>query len=103
MSVVEDIRKVTQDFLAPELRAIAVRIEELEKRMDIRFKSVDDRFNAVDQKMDARFTVQDQKMDTAEQRATERHAQLIREIARLADVIELKERVARIESMSKAS
>ena len=92
MSVVEDIRKVAQDFLAPELRAIAVRIEELEKRMDLRFKAVDDR-----------FTAQDQKMETAEQRATERHAQLMREISRLADVIELKERVARIESMSKAS
>ena len=103
MSVVEDIRKVAQDFLAPELRAIAVRIEELEKRMDLRFKAVDDRFSVQDQKMNDRFTAQDQKMETAEQRATERHAQLMREISRLADVIELKERVARIESMSKAS
>ena len=34
MSVIEDVRQVVQDFLAPELRAIAVQIESLNKRMD---------------------------------------------------------------------
>ena len=34
MSAIEDVRQVVQDFLAPELRAIAVQIESLNKRMD---------------------------------------------------------------------
>jgi hypothetical protein len=33
MSVVEDTRKVIQDFLAPELRSIAVRLDSLEKQL----------------------------------------------------------------------
>ena len=34
VSAIEDVRQVVQDFLAPELRAIAVQIESLNKRMD---------------------------------------------------------------------
>lgn len=34
MSVIEDSRKVLQDYFAPELRAIAVRLDTLEKRLE---------------------------------------------------------------------
>ena len=34
MSAIEDVRQVVQDFLAPELRAIAVQIESLNNPMD---------------------------------------------------------------------
>jgi Mg2+ and Co2+ transporter CorA len=34
MGVVEDIRKVMQDFLAPELREISARLDALEKKTD---------------------------------------------------------------------
>jgi hypothetical protein len=34
MSVIEDVRNVLQDFLAPELRAISVRLDVLEKKVD---------------------------------------------------------------------
>lgn len=34
MSVIEDIRNVLQDFLAPELRAISARLDALEKKVD---------------------------------------------------------------------
>jgi tetrahydromethanopterin S-methyltransferase subunit G len=33
MSVVEDVRKVMQDFLAPELREVTARLDALEKQM----------------------------------------------------------------------
>jgi hypothetical protein len=33
-SVIEDSRKVLQDFIAPELRAISTRLEALEKKFD---------------------------------------------------------------------
>ena len=40
MSVVEDIRKVMQDFLAPELREITARLGALEKKTDRQHKEV---------------------------------------------------------------
>jgi hypothetical protein len=34
MSVVQDVRQVIQDFLAPELREIHARLDALEKKVD---------------------------------------------------------------------
>jgi tetrahydromethanopterin S-methyltransferase subunit G len=34
MSVVEDVRKVMQDFLAPELRGITARLDAVEKQIE---------------------------------------------------------------------
>ncbi|HZD49885.1 MAG TPA: hypothetical protein VE178_14185 [Silvibacterium sp.] len=39
MSVVEDVRTVVQDFLAPELRELKARVEALEKRMNDRLST----------------------------------------------------------------
>lgn len=41
MSVVDDVRKAMQDFLAPELRDLAARIEALEKHIDHRFNTLE--------------------------------------------------------------
>jgi hypothetical protein len=41
MGTLEDIRKVLQDFLSPEIRSLAVRLEELEKRMNERFDAAE--------------------------------------------------------------
>ena len=46
MSVVEDVRQVIQDFLAPELRALTARIEALEVKMDSRFEALNARISA---------------------------------------------------------
>jgi hypothetical protein len=85
MSVIEDTRKLLQDFLAPELRELTARIDALEERIETRFKGIDARF------------------DSAERLASERHTQILQAIGRLADVYELRERVARIEAREKAS
>ena len=53
MSVVEDVRQVLQDFLAPELRAVSARLDSIEKVMDARFGSVDVKFESIDVKFDA--------------------------------------------------
>ena len=45
MSSVEDVRKALQDTLAPDLKALTVKVEELEKRMNLRFDAMDDRMN----------------------------------------------------------
>jgi len=46
MSVIEDTRKLLQDFLAPELRELTARIDALEEKIDARFRGVDSRFDA---------------------------------------------------------
>jgi len=89
MSVIEDTRKLLQDFLAPELRELSARVDALEERMD-------SRFDTLEKRMDARF-------EAAEHLASERHAQTMQAISRLADVYELRERIARIEAREKAS
>lgn len=61
MSVIEDTRKLRQYFLAPELRELSACVGALEARIDARF-------------------------DSAERLASERHAQTMPAIGRLADV-----------------
>ena len=38
MGVIEDVRKVIRDTVAPDLKALAVRVDELEKRVEQRFQ-----------------------------------------------------------------
>jgi hypothetical protein len=85
MSVIEDTCKLLQDFLAPELRELSARVESLEERMNLRFEGMNGRFDAV------------------ERQASERHAQAMQAITRLADVYELRERITRIEARERAS
>jgi hypothetical protein len=42
MSNLEDARKIIQDLLAPDLKALAVRVENLENEMARRFTSAED-------------------------------------------------------------
>jgi len=37
VGTVEDLRKVTQDFLAPELKVLAARLDAIETLMELRF------------------------------------------------------------------
>src|SRR5271170_4071060 len=53
MSMVEDVRQVLQDFIAPELRAISARLDAIEKVMEARFKEVASRFNEVSVRIQA--------------------------------------------------
>jgi hypothetical protein len=93
MSVIEDTRKVMQDFLAPEMRAISVRLDALE----LRFGIVDKRFDAVDH----RFERVDQKLDDVERRAEKRHDVVLGAIARMSDYSSVLERLARLESLQR--
>ncbi len=75
MGVIEDSRKVLQDFLAPELRAIAVRLDALEKRIDERFAETDKtskmRFDAVDQRFAEADKTSKVRFDAVDQRFAE--------------------------------
>jgi hypothetical protein len=69
MSVIEDSRKVLQDFIAPELRAISVRLDALEK------------------------TVGDN-----ERRAEKRHDDVMGSIRQVLDLNSIQQRLAKLES-----
>ena len=69
MSVIEDTRKVMQDFLAPELRAISTRLDALEKRYE-----------------------------DSDRRAERRHDEVLSAIARMSDITSIRERLARLEA-----
>ena len=69
MSVIDDTRKVMQDFLAPELRAISTRLDALEKRFE-----------------------------DSDRRAERRHDEVLSAIARMSDISSIRERLARLEA-----
>jgi hypothetical protein len=87
MSVIDDLRQLLQDLVTPEFRALSVRVDALEKK-------VDTGFIALEKKVDAGFTKADvdlkQAMADTEARAERRHTALI--IA-----LQLEERVKRLE------
>jgi len=96
MSVIEDTRKLLQDFLAPELRELSARVDALEERMNARFDAAEKTMDARFKELDTRFKGIDARVDSAERLGSERHAQTIQAIGRLADMYALSERVARI-------
>lgn len=69
MSVVQDTRQLIQDFLAPELRAISARLDAIEARLSA----------------------------NEAQRATDKQ-DILHAIAQLGDIMNIKERLARLES-----
>ena len=80
MSVIEDTRKVMQDFPAPELRGISARLDALEKRID----------------------GVDKKIDGVDRRAEQRHDAVMMALARLVDYNELRDRLVKLESKDAA-
>jgi hypothetical protein len=66
MGVIEDVRKVIQDTVAPDLKALAVKVEELEKRMELKFQSVEQRFDDQRDYLDKRFDGIDKRFDGLE-------------------------------------
>jgi len=69
MSMIEDVRNVLQDFLAPELRAISARLDALEK-----------------------------KVDANEARAENRHSEVIAGLRQITDYTTVLERLSRLEA-----
>lgn len=104
MGALDDTRKILQDFLAPELRAIAVRLDAVEKRLDRFERQVDERFEKMDKRfeqVDKRFEQMDKHLvdmeARIEQRASERQQVLLRSFSDLMNYTELRDRMERLE------
>ncbi len=66
MSIVEDVRKLLQDFLAPEVRSIHAAIAALDKVSEVRHQALLARFDTVDgkiERVDRRFDEQTRNFD----------------------------------------
>jgi hypothetical protein len=61
MSAVDDIRKVLQDLVTPDLKALETHVQSLDEKMDARFKQseemADARFKHLVEKMDLKFDI----------------------------------------------
>jgi hypothetical protein len=79
MSVVEDVRQVLQDFLAPELRSINVRLTAVEARLI----AVEARFDTFEKHIDARFDRMEATFST--------------KIGELSQALSLDKRLSRVE------
>ena len=61
-NLLQTLQQLVQDVIAPDVRELKVRLNSLEKQIEVRFNAVDQRFDSVDQrfgsfeqKIDARF------------------------------------------------
>lgn len=82
MGVVDDVRKLLQDLVTPEMRALAVKVDGLDDKLNIFRKDVDDKFNTLRSEMNRRFDYLetsfrlDERVSTLEEeRRKERHKQ----------------------------
>jgi hypothetical protein len=79
--VVESVRKLLQDFVAPELRELRGELKSETKRLE-------DKIGSLEDKMDAGF---------AQLRSTLENANLRAELEATRDIANLRERVTRLE------
>jgi len=82
MSVIEDVRQIVQDFLAPELRAIAVQMEALNRRMDNLESNIGIQFSA------------------AKTEAASRQEVVLLQIEHIKNLLDVDKRLLRLESQS---
>jgi len=98
MSVVEDVRQVLQDFIAPELRAFNARLDAMGGRFDakldsfdarseVRFDAINTRLDAIDQRFNDMLTIMDTRFDSVS-----------REIGQVRDMLDIDRRLTRLES-----
>jgi hypothetical protein len=80
MSVIEDVRQIVQDFLAFELRAVAVQMEALNRRMDNFESTISIQFSA------------------AKAEAVSRHEVVLLQIEHVKNLHEVDKRLLRLES-----
>ncbi len=66
MGALEDVRKVIQDLVTPDLKALTVRVDSLEKTMGSRFSALEKTMDAKFSAIDARFSAMDDKFSAME-------------------------------------
>ena len=81
MSMIEDVRQVIQDFLAPELRAIAARLDAADKVTDAQHKETIAQLSSIHQKVDSLHREAMLRSESMDQRLTARLDQILSNFA----------------------
>lgn len=106
MSMIEDVRQIFQDFLAPELRAITARLDGLDKRFD----GVESRFVAAEKIADARhnetmtrFEMVQEQIRDVDLRSQARDREIEKSISALQETFQVSRRLERLEALASKS
>jgi hypothetical protein len=94
MGVVEDTRKIIQDFLAPELRAVSVRLDAVEKQLASLETSMNKQFASIETDMNRQFA----SLETGFNRQlSSMESNMNRQFQDLRTAFEFDKRLSRIE------
>lgn len=100
MSVIEDTRKLVQDFLAPELRTISARLDALDAKVDASQRTLNEKIDithrSLDTKIDTIHGSLDAKIDS-------NHREVMLGIANLANYQAVLDRLAKVEARTEKS
>ena len=104
MSVVEDVRQVLQDFLTPELRALAGRMDNtFERAVDARLANQDKLAEARHSEIDAKLISLEQKLLGQIQRLESRFDSTDAKIEQLIHTLDINRRLAKLEAQTPAA
>ena len=83
MSVIEDVRKVFQDLVAPELKSLNTRVDGLEKTVDAKLETMSVRVSSLEREMDHR-------LKALEERAAARHELILSRLETFAAKVDAR-------------
>jgi len=90
MSVIEDVRKVFQDLVAPELKSLSVKLDGLEREMKVRDEMTQTKLEALSAKIDS-----GERLTHAKQEALS--AKMDAQYASIMNALDLDKRVGLLE------
>ncbi len=90
MSVIEDVRKVVQDLVAPELKSLSVKLDGLEREMKVRDEMTQTKLEALSTKIDS-----GERLTHAKQEALS--AKMDAQYASIMNALDLDKRVGLLE------
>jgi ABC-type enterochelin transport system substrate-binding protein len=104
MSAIDDVRNVMQDFLAPELRELKVRIDAVERQVEElkgstrgQFEGLQKQFEHTERRAEQRHHSFEEQFQQAEHRAEKRHEDMMFLIRQGQEVRSPAERLAAVE------
>ncbi|HVI10950.1 MAG TPA: hypothetical protein VND65_21880 [Candidatus Binatia bacterium] len=101
--VVQSVRQLLQDFIAPELRELKSDVKALDTKVSSEVKAVESKLSAeikgVDSRLSSHIKLLESKMDSgfAELRSLIENRNLRAELDSTRDIADLRERVTRLE------
>lgn len=97
--VVQSVRQLLQDFIAPELRELKGGVKQLDNKLDLEAKSIKVKLDSESSQLRSDFKRLEDKMDSsfAQMRTLLDNAYLRSELEAARDISNLRERVTRLE------